>query len=155
LILGTAYAPDLLLTRHAYLQTCPAAVRPQKVCMIDIAVPRILDAELSTVPGITLHNMEAMEQIAQENYRRRQHVSGDAWKIVEEEVDRYRAARRIGRLAEPIKRMESRLEKVLNAEGELLEKMLQPQMMDQLQSLQRRLRQRLLHEIIQELKALT
>ncbi|MCL5271261.1 MAG: glutamyl-tRNA reductase, partial [bacterium] len=70
-IIGAAYAPELILSADLYAAQCPADRRPGRVCMVDAALPRIFDPALDAIEGVRLFDIEHMEEIVEENRRRR------------------------------------------------------------------------------------
>lgn len=145
--LGAAYAPELILRRDVYEAACPPDRRPSRVLMVDTAVPRILDPELARVGGVELCDLEHMEEVVGANRTRRMRAAEVAWRIVEEEVARYRAERRARMLGPAIKRLARRFDELFAEAAEHA-----APIDDVGRETQRRLKQRLLHEAIEELK---
>ncbi len=54
---------------------------------IDIAVPRDVDPDVSTIPGVTVYNIDDLEEIVDEHRQERQKEARLAEGIVEEEVE--------------------------------------------------------------------
>ncbi len=54
---------------------------------IDIAVPRDVDPDVSTIPGVTVYNIDDLEEVVDEHRQERQKEAQLAGRIVEEEVD--------------------------------------------------------------------
>jgi glutamyl-tRNA reductase len=149
-LIGAAYAPDQILTARRLGRLRDGAHRP--LCMVDAAVPRILDPALAELDAVELFNIEAMEEIVEANRRRRQGIAGQAWKIVEEEVEKLRAGRLMQSLGPRIKHLQGRFDTIFDEERGALTALDDPAG-ERLAMAHRRIKQRLLHEVIQELKA--
>lgn len=153
-ILGAAYAPELLLSRDDYEAACSGNNRPAHCCMVDAAVPRILDPALSTLHGIDLFDIEQLEEIIEDNRRRRQTAAEQAWRIIDEEVENYRSVMQSAELAPIIQRLRERFDRIFDEEQNQLQTTLGHPLDKKNQSAQRRIKQRLLHEAITQVKAL-
>jgi glutamyl-tRNA reductase len=164
-ILGAAYAPELILDWELYHRVADAPHRPERVCLIDAAVPRIFDPALARLAWVELLDIEQMSEIIEVNRQRRTVAARDAWQIVEEETEKYRAALLNAELAPVIQRLTREFDAIVEAE-------LPPPAFsdgtaadtpstrdhaapdDRTDLLRRRLKQRLLHAAITELKTL-
>ncbi len=77
---------------HYVVKTEPAKKLMQqrnyrKLFIIDIAVPRDVEPEVGDIEGVTLYNVDALEEIVDENISRRQEESKLAKKIIDENVE--------------------------------------------------------------------
>ncbi len=59
----------------------------RQLFLIDIAVPRDVDPEVGEIKGVTLYNIDALEEVVDEHIEERRHEAKAAEKIVQEEVD--------------------------------------------------------------------
>ncbi|MCL5271501.1 MAG: hypothetical protein M1457_13330, partial [bacterium] len=86
--------------------------------------------------------------------RRRATAARQAWEIVEEELGKYRATIHMARIAPLIKRLSEHFDRIFDEEDSAIAPIEggSPSA-GQLQSSHRRIKQRLLHEVIQELKS--
>lgn len=112
---------------------------PRPICLVDAAVPRIIDPALGQIEGVRIYDIEHMEEIVATNRERRRGAAEEAWKIVDAEVAAYRTALAAAEVGPMIERLGKRFDELFDAEpldGEGA----------------RRLKQKLLHEVIQELK---
>ena len=57
--------------------------------MIDMAIPRDIEPDASSLPGVTVHTMEDLGAIAEANRREREQEAGKVERIVEEETERF------------------------------------------------------------------
>ncbi|MGB3053714.1 MAG: glutamyl-tRNA reductase [Acidimicrobiales bacterium] len=60
--------------------------------IVDIAVPRDVDPEVKSLPGVTLLDMDDLRQFAQAGIDRRSHEMVAVRSIINEEIERYRSA---------------------------------------------------------------
>lgn len=58
----------------------------RQLFFIDIAVPRDVDPDVSEIKGVTLYNIDALEEVVDEHIQERKAEAGQAKAIVEEEV---------------------------------------------------------------------
>lgn len=154
LVLGAAYAPELLLTEVAYTEATRTG-RPAQVCMIDAAVPRILDPTLAELPGVAVADIEHMTTVVEANRARRTEAARQAWQIVEEEIGRYRAAVQAAELAPVIRRLTGEFDRIFAEEAAEFDVASPREQATREQARLRRLKQRLLHEAIGQIKALS
>jgi len=152
LILGAAFAPNFLVTRQMF-EAVRKPVGAKKVCLIDTAVPRILDQAIGEIEGVTLLDIGDMEGIVAENHARRTAAAHKAWEIVEEEVEKFRAKSATFSLGPMVERLKNQFEELF-AEFKLDDDTSIPdQTRDKLRVGHHKLKQRLLHAAIQELKS--
>lgn len=60
--------------------------RGRRLFLIDIAVPRDVDPDVGEIRGVTLYNIDALEEVVDEHIQERQEEAARAREIVEEEV---------------------------------------------------------------------
>ena len=116
-ILGAAYAPELILNWELYKGICDEAQRPERVCMVDTAVPRIFDSALSRLAWVELFDIEEMQEIVATNRKRRMGAARDAWQIVEAEVEKYRAGLQHAELGPVIAALREEFERIFEEEA--------------------------------------
>jgi len=61
-----------------------------KIFMIDIAVPRDIEPEVGTLPGVALFDIDALKEVVDGNLAERRRIAAEAEKIIEEEVESFR-----------------------------------------------------------------
>lgn len=152
-ILGAAYAPELILDLAVYEHFAPAGRRPARVCVVDAAVPRILEPAIGQLDGVELFDIEHMQEITEENRRRRAEAAQQAWRIVEEEVRKHQASLKASELAPIIQAMHGQVDRIFSEELAGIGAQLTPELTEKIEAMNRRVKQRLMHEVIQELKA--
>ncbi|MFW5982686.1 MAG: glutamyl-tRNA reductase [Candidatus Brocadiia bacterium] len=77
---------DPLLDERTMQAACE---KDNKLCIIDIAVPRDVDPAVAELEGVSLHNIDDLESVVQQNRDKRKDQIPRAEAIVEEEVDRF------------------------------------------------------------------
>lgn len=128
IVISSTGAPNVILT---YEQMCQvmAKRRYRSIFLIDIAVPRDIDPEINNLDNAYLYNIDALEQVVQQNLAERLKEAKEAEKIIKAEVDEFLAwlsslevtptIANLRRKAEQIKQYE--LEKALNKLSHLSE----------------------------------
>jgi glutamyl-tRNA reductase len=79
-------APILTVER---ITRCQQARSLKPVLLIDLAVPRNIEADVASVPGVVLHDVDALGRIVAENWRQRQAQAEVSEKIIAEEVEAF------------------------------------------------------------------
>lgn len=77
--------------------TVERAIRQRKhkpIFMVDIAVPRDIEAQVAEIPDVYLYSIDDLEQIIADNRRAREDAAGRAGQIIESGVDAYEEALR-------------------------------------------------------------
>ena len=82
-------APGFLITPEMAKAAMKGRRRP--IFLLDIAAPRDIDPNVSSLPGVFLYGIDDLEQVVEENRRNRSEEARAAEKIVQEEVERFRA----------------------------------------------------------------
>lgn len=152
-IVGAAYAPELIMDRARYESFCPPHRRPERLCIVDAAVPRIIDPGLGELGGVELFDIEHMEEIVEENRRRREGAAEHAWRILEEELGRFQATLKAAELAPVIQCLHLHVDRIFEEEQAGLTADLSEELLGKISLMQHRIKQRLMHEVIQEVKA--
>lgn len=158
-VLGAAWAPDLLLSREQFEAARRQAGCEHPMVMIDVAVPRILDTAIGELPGIHLSNIGEMQEVVDDNRQRRSREVTRAWAIIEEEVEKYSARIVSQMLGRRIRKLDQAIDAILEEEmtttcaaEDAEEKKTAAQDAQHLALKRRRIRQRLMHEVIQDMK---
>jgi len=151
-ILGAAHTPELLFDAEDYEVAAPTGSRPERVCLVDVAVPRMLDPRLGELAGVELYGLEDMEEITAVNRRQREAAAEAAGAIVEEELRQWRRERAGGALGPAIEELKARLETIFAEEEAALAEALGEAPADRLTPALRKLRGRTLHAAIESLK---
>ena len=153
LIIGAAYAEEFMVRKECYERARRKNGRPKQVCMVDAAVPRILDPALGEVDDVELFDIEHLEDLLDVNRKRRMVAAHQGWEIVEEETEKYRTSLLMSELGPMIGRLEAQFDRVFDEEREELETGCPPEWLDKARISQRRIKQRILHEVIGVIKS--
>lgn len=140
-VLGAATAPGLIIDRALWEKSFDGAAASRPVCIVDAAVPRIIDPALGRIENVQLFDIEHMEEIVAQNRERRRGAAERAWAIVETEVAAYRTSVAAAEVGPMIERLSRRFDELFDSEN--------PADGDA----RRRLKQKLLHEVISEIKS--
>lgn len=154
LVIGAAFAPNFLVTRAMFEAARGTATEDRRVCLVDAAVPRILDKSIGDLPGVTLLDVGDLEGIIAENRDRRLAASQHAWEIVEEEMEKFYQRARQTHLGPVIARLRDRFDDIFAETMGPLEANHPEEMRSRYQGVQHKLKQKLLHEAINEIKRL-
>jgi glutamyl-tRNA reductase len=152
-VLGAAFAPEFVVRRADYESAGRPGGRRDPVCMVDTAMPRIFDPELGRLPGVSLFDLEQMQEIVELNRGRRVAAAQQGWGIVAEEIEKFRQAQLQAELAPAIRRLGDEFDRIFLQERAALESLAGDEpSVRRLEAALRRIKQRLLHEAILELK---
>ncbi len=154
LMLGAAFAPNFLVTRAMFEQVRQGAEPGRPVCLIDAAVPRILDREIRHVDGVTLLDIGDLEGVVASNREKRIHASQRAWELTSEEVAKFENRVNSAGLGPAIERLRLRFDEVFEEIESEHGHHLNGDAGASYIEAQRRLKQRLLHEAILEIKGI-
>ena len=154
LILGAAFAPNFLVTRQMFEHVRGEGSKDKKVCLIDAAVPRILDQEIGEIEGVTRLDISDLEEIIAENRAKRTAAAQRAWVLVEDEVEKYHVRVHTANLSPIIERLKDRFDAILAEIEEDADADLPESIREKVRSSRRKMKQRLLHEAIRHIKTL-
>ncbi len=88
IVITSTGAPQTIISR----ETVQRAMKERKrrpIFFIDIAVPRDVDSEVQRVENVYLYDIDDLEQVVEENRKRREKEAAKAEAIVEQEVERF------------------------------------------------------------------
>ena len=88
-VVVSATASPHLLLEETEMAEMMAARDGRGLLLVDLAVPRDIDAACADVPGVTLHDIDALQAIAARNRRGRQAEARRAEGIIEAEITRF------------------------------------------------------------------
>ena len=71
LIVGAAFAPHFIVTREMFERVRGEDSDGRRICLIDAAVPRILDRGIGELEGVTRLDMGDLEEIVRRNREKR------------------------------------------------------------------------------------
>jgi glutamyl-tRNA reductase len=94
-------------------------VRPQRpLTLIDVAVPRNVEAETAHIPNVFLHNMDNLQSYLKQSVNSRQQEQPHAEKILAEELNEFREYLRTYQILPVITALYERAENIRNTELE-------------------------------------
>lgn len=154
MVLGAAFAPNFLVTK-AMFEAVRRGMPARPVILVDTAVPRILDQEIGVLDGVTLIDISHLETIVAENRARRLAAAQRGWLIIEDEMEKLRGRIKAGSIGPIVERLRAQFDLVFTEmEPEILGASTDENELRRLRDAQRRLKQKLLHTAISELKSL-
>jgi glutamyl-tRNA reductase len=133
------------------------ARRHKPLVMIDIAVPRNVDARVGDIEGIYLFNIDSLEEVVKRDSSSRRTTTEAANKIVAEEVQGFRRRLLAERVIPTVVALRQRLEEICHQEVEYLRKEFGPFTEDQdqvLTTLASHITQRIAGSLARELREL-
>ena len=155
IVISATDAPHTILHRPG-VEAAMQSRQDRPLFIIDIAVPRDVEAEVATLPNVHLYNIDDLQALVENSVQERRAEVPRVERIVEEELERFMAwlaslevvptIDQLRRHAEAIRRAEA--ERALNRLGELSEREREVVL-----RLSTRLVNKLLHEPITRLKA--
>ena len=120
IVITATGSPRPILTR-ADVETVSGRRRGEPLFIIDIAVPRDVDAAVGEIEQVFLYNVDDLHAVVQENLSRRSSEIGRAESIVSEEVERFSAWRRSRGAVPTVVALRQRFEQIRRAELQRLE----------------------------------
>src|SRR5262249_23644003 len=120
IVISSTDAPHVVLTREDVARVM--AGRPNRpMLLIDIAVPRDLEASIGDLPGVTLHDIDDLDQVVEATMNGRRLEAELAERVVAEELERFATWRRTVAAAPTIASLRHRAEAVRRQELARLE----------------------------------
>ena len=120
IVITATGSPRPILTR-ADIEAVTDRRRGEPLFIIDIAVPRDVEASVGEIEQVFLYNVDDLQAIVQENLSRRSSEIDRAESIVSEEVDRFAAWRRSRGAVPTVVALRQRFEQIRRAELQRLE----------------------------------
>ena len=104
IVLSATAAREPILTR-AMLDTALRERRRRPMFLLDLAVPRDIEASAAELPDVFLYTIDDLRQVIDSSQRSRENAAHDAEAIIELQVERYLAWRRATVLDQPLRIM--------------------------------------------------
>ena len=111
LVLSATRAPSPIITEQA-LRTAMARREDRPVVIIDLAVPRDVDPAAATVPGVTLHSIDAIQDVVDRTLARRAAEVPRVEGILAEELAKFEGWRRALEAAPVVRDLRDHFERV-------------------------------------------
>jgi glutamyl-tRNA reductase len=153
IVISSTDAPHRILRRGA-IEAVMASREGRRLVVIDIAVPRDVDASVKAVPGVTLYDIDDLQQAAEANLNGRRCEAERAEPIIVDELSHFREWQRARATAPDVRALWARAEAIRRRELDRQSGGLSTEARRQLDAVTRSLVTRLLHEPTQRLRAL-
>lgn len=147
-VVGTTSSPEPVIRRE-HVEAAMRQRRGRPLFFLDLAVPRDVEPEVSEIYNVFAHGLDDLEEVAQENRRRRARDIPLAEAIVEEELERFLTWFGNLSIVPTISDLRRRVDELRDAELARLS----PGDRERLRPFANALAARLLHEPIRRLKA--
>ena len=115
IVISSTDAPHPLLD-HDDVERAMRERPGRPMVLIDIAVPRDLEAEIASVPGVRLYDIDDLERVVEVNLNGRMREAELAERIVADEAGRFAEWRRTLSVVPTISALRERAEQIRNAE---------------------------------------
>jgi glutamyl-tRNA reductase len=89
IVISSTDAPHRIL-RRADIEKIMASRPARRLVIIDIAVPRDVEAAIKSLPGVRLHDIDDLEEVAETNLNGRRREAERAQDIIRDELSRFR-----------------------------------------------------------------
>jgi glutamyl-tRNA reductase len=156
-IVITATGAQRPIITRAHVEAATGRKRSGPLFIVDLAVPRDVEASVGDIEQVFLYNVDDLQGIVQENLSRRTAEVERAERIVTEEVSRFIAWQRSRSAVPTIRALRDRFEGTRRAELQRLKGKLSglpPEAFDKVDEITRLLVEKLLLEPTEQLKAL-
>jgi len=154
IVISSTGAPHFVITKDQ-AEKLLAARKNRPIFFVDIAVPRDIDPAVNELDNAFVYNIDDLEQVVEANRLEREHEAARAEKIIEEEITRLRRRLATRELTPTIVAIETRLNRIREAELERFGGRLTTLTPDQhqaVEALTRAIQSKILHGPLTELK---
>lgn len=154
IVISSTGCPHFIITRQDMERLMPER-QGRPLFLMDIAVPRDIDPGVSEVPGVTLVNIDGLQQVAKGNRRERERAVEAADRIIAEETASFRERQDQLDVVPTIVSLRRRIERIRRAELEKTRRHFGPLTPEQeraLEALTQGLVNKILHTPFTELK---
>jgi glutamyl-tRNA reductase len=90
IVISCTASPSPLVTKRA-VETAIRTRRRRPIFMVDMAVPRDIEAEVADLEDVYLFSIDDLQQLVNENLQQREAAAGGAREVIAEEVTRFLA----------------------------------------------------------------
>jgi glutamyl-tRNA reductase len=155
IVISSTDAPHVILTPEQ-IEPVMAGRAGRPLVLIDLAVPRDVDAAVAEVPGVVLHDIDDLDRVVESSMNGRRLEAGRAEELVAGEVRRFSTWRRSVAAAPTIASLHARAEEIRAAELAKAEgrwASLSPEDRERIEAVTRAIVGKLLHEPTVRLRA--
>ena len=89
IVICSTSASEVVLTKRD-VEASLAGRRGRPLLVVDVAVPRDVEASVGDLPGVFLYDIDDLKGVVENNLKYRQEASEKALELVDEEVERFR-----------------------------------------------------------------
>jgi glutamyl-tRNA reductase len=104
IVIASTAAPHSIITRHMTEQALRARKR-RPMFMVDIAVPRDIDADVAELEDVYLFTVDDLQSVVNENLEGRRQAAREAHRLIDSEVERFAHSLRTRDAAPLIRRL--------------------------------------------------
>ena len=147
IVISSTDAPHYLIDRHSLAEIMKQR-KHRYMFLIDIAVPRDIDPEVSKVDNAFLYNIDDLEAVVASNLKDREQEAGIAAQIVKEEVAKFQSQLQVFEVNPMIKALHQQFQQVASKElGVCLDKaQLTPKQQKMVEAMTQSIIKKLLHQ---------
>jgi glutamyl-tRNA reductase len=145
-VIMTATSGDEVVFDLASVTEALASRRRQPLIIVDAAMPRDVEPEVSQVEGVTLFNLDDLRRFAEAEVQARRAEVARVIEIIDDELERYRVNARTRTVAPVVSALRTKADQILRQELEHFGSRL-----DQLGAEDRELVETLAHRLVQKL----
>ncbi len=117
IVITSTASPEPILTKEQ-MKDIMKRRKMRPIFLIDIAVPRDVEAEVETIDNVYLYNIDDLEAVVEENRRKRQKEAVKAEAIVAEQVEKFMEWLRSQEIVPVIVELRNRIEEIRKKELE-------------------------------------
>ena len=154
LVITSTSAPQPLI-REDQVRSCMARRNGRRLVFMDLSVPRDVVEEVAGIPGVRVHDIDDLEQVAAETRRRRKNEIGEAERIIGEVAQEYFEWVRSLRLGPTIASLSRRFDDLTKPQVAAVGKNVSPESAVVMNELAERLKKRYFGEVVKNLRRLT
>jgi glutamyl-tRNA reductase len=151
IIIGAATAPKYFVTQDD-IRPLSHQRSGRPLFMIDIGVPRNFEPGINKIEFVFLHDIDDMEQIVEQNIRKRKLEIPKAEAIVAEEVEKFMEWKEGLQITPTIVSLRTKIEEIKNSEIKKYKNKLSPKELESAEQIARAIIQKILHQPMVQLK---
>lgn len=152
IVVTAVHSPEPILTR-ARVQAALEEAERRTLFVIDLAVPRNVHADVAKIAGLFVYDVDDLQGIVLDDEEQRRAAAHQAEEIVEDQVDRFVQWYRARAAVPTLNDLREQIEELRRAEVDAVRnKLADPQDLDVIERVTRRLMNKILHPPTVELK---
>jgi glutamyl-tRNA reductase len=151
-IVITATSSDRFIVNKQDLEKVAKHRDYKPIFLIDLAIPRDVDPDVTDIDGVFLYNLDALQEIVQKNIEQRKTEIPKAERIVEDHVHKYIKWYKTLPMVKTITQLSKYFEEIREREFERLKSRFPENSLGEVENLSRSLMKKLLHHHIMTLR---